>query len=1280
LKRLLIISAALLALLLLAAVIAWWWLTATRGGANFLLDRAAPMLDRVTWQRLDGNLRDGLSLRGLEVGHEGVEFSAGRVDLAARVRLLSLGVQVEHLRIIDGRLVLPESQETPDEPFELGDYPAPVDVRLEAVELVDFQIVTGPGAEPLEIQRFEFSGRYAQALEIDRVLLRMQPLSLDGNGRIGLSRPWPVALSLALEAELEQDLSQHVNLELAGELADLDIDLNASGPAELAGRLGLRGLPDPAALNATLALSGQLDGWPGVAGSARNLELNASGSLEDWQATLAGQLSWPELPEAGFTVEVAGDDQRLVLEAARIDTLDGRILLTGEAGLAEPYAAMARLQLENLDFTQLYPDWPDQARLSGRLNADWDGNRLEIDQVELRAPPAPLRLTGRASYQLDDEQLALSLQWQSLTWPPVLGDDQPPLFSSRAGTLEASGTLAEWQAELEAWMALPGQPEARIELSAEGDEKQVVLQRTQVGLGDVGTAHVVGSIHHAEPFSARLELQLEAFDPGTFVAELPGRVDGDLVLNVDSLDPLVTGIEIRSLSGNLRQVPLSGSGQARLSGEHFEQGELILALGDNQVSLASSDGRIWQLEVDGRQLDQLWPDLSGSLQLNASVDPVERVVDWTLGSDGAAWLDFRVASADAGGRVDFGDTPMIRTRIDAQDVDLNPWERLDRVELRLDGDCARHALSLYMGGTRATLDLAASGSLPDCMDGSLDSVRWNGELERLNIADTPVGAWQLDRPLPIRLEAGTLRAGPACLWTTGSDGRLCLNDLDAGETGRAVVAFNSVPLDLLLLPADPVFTLDSELRGLVRLQWGADGLDEVDATLLVGEGALRMLDADEDLVRIRGSRLRLQSPEPGSLDADLVLRLEQQSEITASARVPNINALETAEIDAHAALNLPNLGAFNRLVPQLDRMAGRVEADLRATGRLLSPDLNGSLAVREAAFLFAPLGSRVEDLELELIGDAGGGRLEGGFTAGSGRARIAGTLDLTPEQSWKATASVQGSELTMFNVKWLEMTVSPDAQVSIAPELLELDGELVIDRARLGMPPGADDRVAASPDVVVVGDEEADEEAEPAPIQQISGNLKLVLSDNVRLAAAGLETNLAGQLDMQWTPGRPLPEARGTIRLVDGSYRAFGQNLEVSQGDVLFTGNPVDNPVLQIEAVREIFGDPLVEVAGVQIRGPAQNPNIELFTSPPTSREKALAYVLTGADFDHAEGQGAFSVGFWVLPNIFVSYGLGLFDTGNVLAARWELSRRWGLRATSGERDTGADVSFIIDR
>jgi translocation and assembly module TamB len=260
------------------------------------------------------------------------------------------------------------------------------------------------------------------------------------------------------------------------------------------------------------------------------------------------------------------------------------------------------------------------------------------------------------------------------------------------------------------------------------------------------------------------------------------------------------------------------------------------------------------------------------------------------------------------------------------------------------------------------------------------------------------------------------------------------------------------------------------------------------------------------------------------------------------------------------------------------------------------------------------------------------------------------------------------------------MTASPNLALAYTADRLELDGRLRIDRARLGLPPGSEDRVPNSPDVVVVGRDEQEDQTEAPPLRDIVGNVELQLGNDVRLSAAGMETRIAGALELAWAPGRTLPLADGTLELVDGSYSAYGQNLRVTEGDVLFTGRPVDNPVLQIEAVRTIFGDPQVEQAGVRIDGPARDPEIELFTQPATSREKALAYIVTGAEFDHAAGQGAFNVGFFVLPKLFVSYGLGLFETGNVLAARYELSDKWGLRAASGERDTGMDVSFIIDR
>jgi translocation and assembly module TamB len=316
-----------------------------------------------------------------------------------------------------------------------------------------------------------------------------------------------------------------------------------------------------------------------------------------------------------------------------------------------------------------------------------------------------------------------------------------------------------------------------------------------------------------------------------------------------------------------------------------------------------------------------------------------------------------------------------------------------------------------------------------------------------------------------------------------------------------------------------------------------------------------------------------------------------------------------------------------------------------------------------------------------LEADPDGAHLEGSFAMGDGTGRLNGRIDLDASGGPEARVALDADRLQLFDVDWLHLTTTSDLTVALLPERVELNGRVGVDRARLGMPPGAAQAVSVSDDVVVVGREEsAEENGEARPPRDIVGQVELSLGDDVRLQAAGMQSRVTGQLGLDWEPGRYKPTAEGSLHLVEGSYRAYGQTLEVTQGDVLFTGRPVDNPVLQIEAVRDIFGDPQVEQAGVRIQGAARDPEIDLFTDPPTNREKALAYILTGAEFDHAAGQGAFNVGFFVLPKLFVSYGVGLFDTGDVLAARYELSRRWGIRATSGERDTGVDVSFIIDR
>jgi translocation and assembly module TamB len=47
---------------------------------------------------------------------------------------------------------------------------------------------------------------------------------------------------------------------------------------------------------------------------------------------------------------------------------------------------------------------------------------------------------------------------------------------------------------------------------------------------------------------------------------------------------------------------------------------------------------------------------------------------------------------------------------------------------------------------------------------------------------------------------------------------------------------------------------------------------------------------------------------------------------------------------------------------------------------------------------------------------------------------------------------------------------------------------------------------------------------------------------------------------------------------------------------------------------------------------------------------------------------------------LFVSYGIGVFEDENVISVRYDLSKRWGIKATSGQRSSGVDINYVIER
>ena len=221
----------------------------------------------------------------------------------------------------------------------------------------------------------------------------------------------------------------------------------------------------------------------------------------------------------------------------------------------------------------------------------------------------------------------------------------------------------------------------------------------------------------------------------------------------------------------------------------------------------------------------------------------------------------------------------------------------------------------------------------------------------------------------------------------------------------------------------------------------------------------------------------------------------------------------------------------------------------------------------------------------------------------------------------------------------------------------------------------------------------------------INSNLTIYVGNNVRLDAFGLKARLTGDLKVaQDKQGLGL---NGQINIPEGRFHAYGQDLIVRKGELLFSGPP-DQPLLNIEAIRNPEATEDDVIAGVRVTGSADQPKAEIFSDPAMSQQEALSYLLRGQGLgseqsDSAamtsmligmgvaqsgqvvgkigetfgvsnlaldtEGVGDSSqvvVSGYVLPGLQVKYGVGIFDSLATLTLRYRLMPRLYVEAVSG--------------
>ncbi|QHS10568.1 translocation/assembly module TamB domain-containing protein [Sinimarinibacterium sp. NLF-5-8] len=967
------------------------------------------------------------------------------------------------------------------------------------------------------------------------------------------------------------------------------------------------------------------------------------------------------------------------------------------------------------------------------FSGGWQGNRVQVlelaaqtpwvgavaMQAEARLYPDRLeiaRLTTQGFVQaslggtLGYSHTAsdLDLQWQTLRWPPAARAgmaDEPLLLSSPKGQLHWQGTFDDWRYTVQTRLAVMDEVLA-VQGQGHGSLSQVVAERLVVDSGH-GKVTLGAEVQLDAPLRATVKGQIQALDPAHWLAALNGRIQGGFEVEVIVRDdqPEVTfdlhldQSELQGLAADLRA-------RGRLLGERLTLSTLALRSGDNR--LEASGQVLPRLDVRSRirarDLSQLLPQLGGRINadVRASGALQQPRVAGQIDLRKFRFDDIRGAALKAVFDLDLD-------QLLALDVSLRDWQlgtELADAGLHLHGRVGQHLLTLDATTPQAQVQLTLEGAL------DLARQHWRGAVNALNLhpADLPPLALQAPAPLSVAAD-GTLSLESLCL---------------AGPLAQLCASLTPQPRSARLLTLDIERADLAQLAPLLPPELSVKGGFAAQARVLLGQQGIEdlHLNLDNDLLTLQRGEFAPLHIKPG------FIHIEDQGEgLMADASLPfdqggvQLNAvlggqgdLTRRALQGELRIELPDLSWLSTFHREIQAVEGRLDGGFQLGGTLGAPQISGDLALAQARLRLRTPGLEIERLRAVIRGASDDG-LSVFMEAYSdnGPLRINGDVDLQTLPP-KVDLLIRGDHFQALRTGEAKAWISPQLEVALANNRLNVTGVVDVPRAEI-TPKNIDGGVGPSADQIIIrrGDAQNDD-----PPLGIFAQVTLRLGDAVSIDGFGLKTKVSGSVSVSESPG-VATRAKGELELVEGHYKAYGQDLTVETGKLLFTGGPLTDPAVELKATRQPREDINV---GVLVRGTLDKPEFSLFSTPAMPQENQLAWLVLGRSLEansnasdrgivadaalgmglaggdwlaqrlgHSIGldeislgakpgesadQAQLTVGKYLSPKLFISYGVGLFQPGHTFRLQYDIGHGFKLATETGV-ESGGDLLYTVE-
>jgi translocation and assembly module TamB len=964
-----------------------------------------------------------------------------------------------------------------------------------------------------------------------------------------------------------------------------------------------------------------------------------------------------------------------------------------------------------------FGDGPVRVQGSGH----WESPTLAIDSLRAWLPRSTLAVsvTGSARLQEDAPALDLSGEWIALRWP-LTGE---PQVESPLGLFSLKGAMP-YAFDVQTQARLPvieGAPEAKFTAAGTVDREQLVLDRFD---GEVLRGRLAGSGRMSwvgeQPWSARLEAK--NLDIAVVRPDLPGKVSAVATVDGRGFTPASPWTaRLASLSGTLLGRALTGRGEVAHRDGNFDLRGVRIANGPSHVDV---DGR-WGSTVDlrwnanVRSLALLHPDLrgefvsSGTARGTAARPHVKGDLQARQLGIGSA----TVASLQADVDLDGTDQRDSWVDLRASDVTFG-GVTFDRASFDARGRLAEHGAALELSspgaGARGPPAFRARLAATGAYEGATRT--WHGELRDVAAA-FPDGGATLLQPAAIRISPTGWRAEPVCLETGAA--RLCGEGEGRSQPGswRVIYSAQDWPLRRLLSSLLGWKEFDGRLQaaGWISQEQGHDWIGGM--TLLLDEPTLDIPRNQFRTERIDLGHGRVDLfAEPAEMRASVNLDFAESTSVEGEVIATRTPGEDAADYPLRGTIRGKSaaLTALSVFVPEIDRSEGSLDATVSVGGTLGEPRFNGDFHVRDGRFDLYRTNLQLSAFSLD-------GRFEGDDLVFQGRGTTArGALFLDgrfawPEDVMTGELHLKGDQLMVADTPDFRVVAAPDLTIASGKDGIAVRGEVLIQTARIS-PRDLSLTVGTSPDERIVGTEEQD--TGPSTLERVRSRVRVTLGDDVRVNIYGLRAKLAGAVTVITRPG-DVVRGNGSIRVVEGEYKAFGQYVRIKRGVLSYSRTPLDDPTLDLVGEREIKQEDIV--VWINVRGTLSSPFVTLSSEPPMPENEALSYLLTGrsintlqsgeaASLDRAaqslaiggggallgglgnrlgldevsveqtgEEDASVVLGKYLSPKLFVSYGISIVEAINTIKLRYTLNERWSLKAEAGLEQSG-DIEYRIER